>query len=280
MPRMLPPSDRAALDRLTGRLDYPMLVVTAEAGEERAGCLVGFATQCSIQPVRFLLCLSRRNHTFRVASRAGTLVAHVLGPADRALAALFGEKTGDATDKFARCGWRPGPGRSVLVACRQWFAGRVLDRFDVGDHVAFLVEPFAVAAEPLDGQLGFQDVRGLRPVTRPDRHGVAASRARTAASRSAAWRTGRASWTRSTRAPWRPRLCRRPVAGSTAARSCQGPARDRPGHGRIRSRPTPRSRPAGPGPRPRRRPRRRRPAPGPPPEGASRMWVATTVAPA
>jgi hypothetical protein len=39
----------------------------------------------------------------------------------------------------------------------------VLDRFDVGDHVAFLVEPFAAAAAPLDGQLGFQDVRDLRP---------------------------------------------------------------------------------------------------------------------
>ena len=160
---MLPPSDRAALDRLTGRLDYPMLIVTAEADGRRAGCLVGFATQCSIDPPRFLLCLSRRNHTFRVASRAGALVAHVLGPNDLALAALFGEQTGDAVDKFARCRWQPGPGGPVLAACQQWFAGRVLDRFDVGDHVAFLVEPFAATAEPLRGQLGFQDVRGLRP---------------------------------------------------------------------------------------------------------------------
>jgi flavin reductase (DIM6/NTAB) family NADH-FMN oxidoreductase RutF len=160
---MLAPRDRAALDRLTDRLDYPMLVVTAEAHGERAGCLLGFATQCSIQPPRFLLCLSRRNHTFRVASRAAALVTHVLGPEDRALAALFGGETGDAVDKFARCRWRPGPGGPVLAACRQWFAGRVLDRFDVGDHVAFLVEPFAAVAEPLQGQLGFQDVRGLRP---------------------------------------------------------------------------------------------------------------------
>ena len=160
---MLPSRDRAALDRLVNRLDYPMLVVTAEAGGERAGCLVGFATQCSIDPTRFLLCLSRRNHTFRVATRAAALVAHVLGPEDGALAALFGEATGDAVDKFSHCHWRPGPAGPVLEACRQWFAGRVLDRFDVGDHVAFLVEPFAAAARPLEGQLGFQDVRGLRP---------------------------------------------------------------------------------------------------------------------
>jgi flavin reductase (DIM6/NTAB) family NADH-FMN oxidoreductase RutF len=51
----------------------------------------------------------------------------------------------------------------VLEGCRRWFAGRVLDRFDAGDHVAFLLEPFAAAAGPVEGQLGFQDVRGLRP---------------------------------------------------------------------------------------------------------------------
>jgi flavin reductase (DIM6/NTAB) family NADH-FMN oxidoreductase RutF len=160
---MLAPRDRAALDRLTERLDPPMLVVTAEADGERAGCLVSFATQCSIDPPRFLVCLSRRNHTFRVASRADALVVHALGPDDRALAALFGEQTGDAVDKFARCRWRPGPGAPVLEACRQWFAGRVLDRFEVGDHVAFLLEPFAAAAGPVTGRLGFRNVRGLRP---------------------------------------------------------------------------------------------------------------------
>jgi hypothetical protein len=36
---MLPPRDQAAFDRLVNRLDYPMLVVTAEADGERAGCL-------------------------------------------------------------------------------------------------------------------------------------------------------------------------------------------------------------------------------------------------
>ncbi len=160
---MLASEDREAFERLVNRLDYPMLIVTAEAGGERAGCLVGFATQCSIDPPRFLLCLSRRNHTFRVALRSRTLVAHVLGPEHQELAALFGGQTGDAVDKFARCRWRPGPGGPVLEACQQWFAGRVLDRFEVGDHVAFLVEPVAAAAGGIGGQLSFQDVRRLRP---------------------------------------------------------------------------------------------------------------------
>jgi hypothetical protein len=45
---MLPPGDRAALDRLTDRLDYPMLVVTAEAGGEAA--LFGEQTGSSPSP--------------------------------------------------------------------------------------------------------------------------------------------------------------------------------------------------------------------------------------
>jgi hypothetical protein len=56
---MLAPKARAALDRLSNGLDFPMLVVTAEADGERAGCLVGFAPapldgQLGFQEVRGL----------------------------------------------------------------------------------------------------------------------------------------------------------------------------------------------------------------------------------
>ena len=37
-----------------------------------------------------------------------------------------------------------------------WFAGRVLDRFDAGDHVAFVLQPFGGACAATD-QLGAQD---------------------------------------------------------------------------------------------------------------------------
>src|SRR5215208_7631728 len=37
-----------AFEAIVAQLDYPMFIVTAAAGEERGGCLVGFATQASI----------------------------------------------------------------------------------------------------------------------------------------------------------------------------------------------------------------------------------------
>lgn len=40
--------------RLVAQLDYPPFIATVAAEGERAGCLIGFATQCSIHPPRFL----------------------------------------------------------------------------------------------------------------------------------------------------------------------------------------------------------------------------------
>lgn len=149
---------------LVSRLDYPMFIVTAAAGGERAGCLIGFATQCSIDPPRFLVCLSDKNRTYRVARGASVLVVHLV-PADAGeLAELFGSQTGDEVDKFARCSWTPGPeGTPILDECRNWFAGRILDRMAAGDHVAFLLEPFDAASDTREGQFSFHRAKRMEP---------------------------------------------------------------------------------------------------------------------
>lgn len=127
---------------LTRRLDYPMFVVTARNGEERDGCLVGFTTHCSIHPPRYLVCLSVKNRTLRIAADTGSLAVHLLFADQVALARLFGGETGDEVDKLARCDWHEGPGGlPILDECRSWFEGRILERFDLGDHVGFLLEP-------------------------------------------------------------------------------------------------------------------------------------------
>lgn len=149
---------------LVGDLEYPMMIVTAAAGGEKAGCLVGFATQCSIEPPLFAVWLSRRNHTFRVAQDAEVLAVHFPSSADAPLAALFGGETSDEVDKFARCRWREGVGQApVLEDCVRWFIGRVIARIPTEDHVGFLLEPLEVASGRWVGQLGFQSVRHVRP---------------------------------------------------------------------------------------------------------------------
>lgn len=137
-----------AFETIARRLDYPMFVATTiGAGGERAGCLVGFATQCSIRPARFLVCVSDKNRTYRVLRGAGAMALHVV-PADAGdVVELFGGETADEVDKFARCAWSAGPeGLPILERCPSWFAGRILERVELGDHVGHLLEPFAGAA--------------------------------------------------------------------------------------------------------------------------------------
>lgn len=151
----------ATFNSLVGGLEYPMFIVTACAGGEPLGCLVGFATQTSIDPARFLACISDKNRTCRVAHDATTFAVHLV-PADRGdLAELFGGETGDEVDKFDRCAWHEGPGGvPILDECPNWFVGRVLWRADAGDHDAFLLEP--VAAERGSGEDEFTFHRAKR----------------------------------------------------------------------------------------------------------------------
>jgi flavin reductase (DIM6/NTAB) family NADH-FMN oxidoreductase RutF len=154
----------SAFDELAARLDYPMFVVTAYDGTERGGCLVGFTTQCSIDPVRFLVCLSDKNHTFRVARGATTLAVHLFDGTQRPTVDLFGSETGDEVDKLARVSWRPGPdGVPVLDGAMAWFAGRIVDRVPFGDHVGHVLEPFDGEVRGAVAPVTFQAVRDLDP---------------------------------------------------------------------------------------------------------------------
>jgi flavin reductase (DIM6/NTAB) family NADH-FMN oxidoreductase RutF len=147
---------------LVSSLDYPMVVVTTAVDGERSGCLVGFHTQCSIDPSRFIVCISKKNHTFGVAQRAQHLVLHFLDEGDMALASLFGERTGDDVDKFTRCTWHPGPdGVPIVDDCANWAVVRILDTLDGGDHMGFLTEPVDAHAGEGLRQLSFQAAKTL-----------------------------------------------------------------------------------------------------------------------
>ncbi len=159
-------AEQDAFERIVAALEAPMTIVTARSGDEVDGCLVGFSTQCSIEPRRYLVCLSKPNRTSELARDASTLVVHVLHDAehDRALARLFGEETGDDTDKLSRVEWESGPdGVPVLAGC-DWFAGRILERVDLGDHVGHLLKVDGGSAERADEpSLPYTEVRDLDP---------------------------------------------------------------------------------------------------------------------
>jgi flavin reductase (DIM6/NTAB) family NADH-FMN oxidoreductase RutF len=150
---------------LVAQLDYPMFIATVATDAERAGCLIGFATQCSIHPPRFLAGISDKNHTYRVALRAAAMGIHLVPEDATELAELFGGETGDELDKFERCSWRPGPeGVPLLDDCPNRFVGRILERVEFGDHTGLVLEPIFAEVEPADdGQLGFHRAKRIDP---------------------------------------------------------------------------------------------------------------------
>lgn len=148
-------------------INPPMYVVTCTYRDERSGCLVGFGTQCSIQPPRFLACLSVENHTFKVAENASALAVHLLTENDRSLASLFGEQTGDKVDKFTKVPWHIGKtGAPILDDCDMYFEGMILEKVPFGDHVGFVLSPVdeghnSEASE--ETQLTLHDVEDFSP---------------------------------------------------------------------------------------------------------------------
>ena len=156
--------------KLAGSLDYPLFIVTAADGKRREGCVIGFATQCSFHPARFLACLSRENRTYRLALDVDALAVHLVPRTQVGLAKLFGGATGDEIDKFERCDWHAGPrGLPILDGCPSWFAGEISARHDLGDHVGFLLDPIEVHYEADEEIVYFQAVKDLiepgHPVT-------------------------------------------------------------------------------------------------------------------
>jgi flavin reductase (DIM6/NTAB) family NADH-FMN oxidoreductase RutF len=154
-----------SFDRFLEMLDYTMFVVTTQADGEQSGCLVGFATQASIRPPRFLVGVSRANHTCRVAARSDYLAVHVLARRHVGLARLFGGQTGDRDDKFEHCSWRTGPqNMPILDDAAAWFVGKTLERIDLGDHIGYLLEPGTGAIVERSADLvGIADVADVEP---------------------------------------------------------------------------------------------------------------------
>ena len=157
----------SAFARLVATLDYPLYVVTTAVGNERSGCLIGFATQCSIHPPRFLACISKKNHTFQLVRQASFVAVHVVDKQNKDVAELFGGETGDEVDKFDQVRWHLVHGVPVLDDCERWFAGTVLERIDLGDHLGLLVSPLDVESSAPAGQLTFQQARDIAPGHKP-----------------------------------------------------------------------------------------------------------------
>jgi flavin reductase (DIM6/NTAB) family NADH-FMN oxidoreductase RutF len=173
-------SPRSPFETITVAMDSPLLIVTAAVDGERAGCLVGFHTQSSIEPERYCVWLSKANHTYRVALRATHLGIHFLTATDLPLAELFGTRTGDEIDKFAGLEVAAGQaGVPVLKDCPHRLVVRRIALLDEsGDHVCVSTEPVSADSDGPFAPLRLSHARHLTPGhENEERHGPPTERA-------------------------------------------------------------------------------------------------------
>lgn len=162
-------ASKDAYERVIERVDPVAVIVTCASGGDKAGCLVTFSAPCSVEPLRYAVWLSHRNHTYRVALGADQLIVHLLTPADLPLAELFGGVSGMREDKFARVPWSDHGGTPRLRVSGGWLAGRVLSRVPGreemgGDHTCFVLEPTAIGDGDGAGSGGPLRASGVRHV--------------------------------------------------------------------------------------------------------------------
>ncbi|MET0144778.1 MAG: flavin reductase family protein [Ilumatobacteraceae bacterium] len=138
----------SGFDALMAHADPALVIVTVAADDEMAGCVVGFHSQCSIEPPRYAVWLSKANRTCRVALFAAQFAVHFLSDQDHDLAELFGGTSGDDVDKFARCDWERDPGGvPLLVQCpNRVVLQRVTQLDDGSDHVCLIGAPLRADA--------------------------------------------------------------------------------------------------------------------------------------
>lgn len=141
---------RRRFDEHLSRFDVPVLVVTAFDGRDRAGCLVSLHCQVSIHPHHYLIALSPRNHTARVAAASDHLVVHTLPAERRDLAVVFGGRCSRDDGTFERVGWQPWQdGTPILEEAAGWFVGAPVARHDLGDHVGLTLGVVAASPAPV-----------------------------------------------------------------------------------------------------------------------------------
>jgi flavin reductase (DIM6/NTAB) family NADH-FMN oxidoreductase RutF len=157
--------DRDVFDEVMRRRNTDMMIMTTAVAGERAGCLVGFHSQCSIEPDRYAVWLSKANHTCRLALRATHFGLHFLDRRHRDLAEIFGTLCSEEVDKFALTATHDGPhGVPVLDACPDWVVTRRTAFLEEGsDHICFISEPVDASAGPVGDPLRFADVAALTP---------------------------------------------------------------------------------------------------------------------
>jgi flavin reductase (DIM6/NTAB) family NADH-FMN oxidoreductase RutF len=136
-------TDFAAIAQVMMRTDREVWLVTARAGDARAGLIATFVSQASIVPElpRVAVGLAKHHQTWQVVERGHGFVLHLLAEDQADIVWRFGLRSGRDVDKWAGLGWREdAAGGPRLADAPAWLDCRVEASLDTGDRTLYVAE--------------------------------------------------------------------------------------------------------------------------------------------
>lgn len=142
-----------------------MAVVTTTAEGVRAGSLIGFHAQASIEGQHYCLWLSKANHTYRTSLRSTHFALHFLTGDDLDMAERFGTRSGEDTDKFSGLDVETDEYDVPLLRAlpHRLLLDRVATLDDGGDHVCVTTRVRSATTTGHFSPLRLSDVDHLEP---------------------------------------------------------------------------------------------------------------------
>ncbi|QDU22374.1 flavin reductase family protein [Urbifossiella limnaea] len=123
-----------AMMAAVGRIPSGLFVLTVSAGGRETGMLASWVQQCSFQPPRVSVAVSKERWVLPELVEGTGFVVNVLAEGDKKLVAHFGKGFAPDADAFAGLDVTR-DGVPVLLAAHAFITCRVAARFDAGDHV-------------------------------------------------------------------------------------------------------------------------------------------------
>lgn len=136
-----------AFDRIMAITDPPMAIVTVSGDGIHNGCLIGFHTQTSIEPLRYGIWLSKSNKTYELVRQSERIAIHFLSENDFDLAEVFGSLSGDDVDKFSLVPTEAMDPPLISALPNRIVSVKTEIMDDGGDHACITVEPISVTSE-------------------------------------------------------------------------------------------------------------------------------------
>lgn len=161
---------RNAFDDLMGSANAALLVVTTAVDDVRAGCLVGYHAQASMDPQHYSFWLSKANYTYRAGLLATHFAVHFLTEHDHDLAEHFASRSGQDTDKFADIAVETGAhGLPYVTALpNRMVVERISILDDGGDHVCVTARVIDAESDGHFTPLRLTDISDVKPAHGPD----------------------------------------------------------------------------------------------------------------